>query len=128
MSLTSQLPTVLEHHEFLEQVEALKESPSLSQMVYIVLQMGLYLARWLLEDELSRRAKQYLNGLGVAPAEPACTRRDGNLVRCRHWWEIFTESDGWVVVQKGVQVVYQLLWTNPLGLPLTSTAVKNWCV
>ncbi|KAI9130322.1 hypothetical protein ON05_020395 [Acaryochloris sp. CCMEE 5410] len=128
MSLTSQLPTVLEHHEFLEQVEALKEAPSLSQMVYIVLQMGLFLARWLLEDELSRRAKQYWNGRGVPLAEPACTRRDGNLVRCRHWWEILPESDGWVVVPTGVQVVYPLLWINPLGLPPISTAVKNWFV
>ncbi|QUY40377.1 hypothetical protein HRE53_33200 (plasmid) [Acaryochloris sp. 'Moss Beach'] len=57
MPLPSQLLTVLAHDEFLEQTEALKVSTSLSQMVYIVLQMGLFLARCLLEDELSRRAK-----------------------------------------------------------------------
>lgn len=58
MTLTSQLPAVLAHNEFLEQAEALKVATSLSQMVHIVLQMGLFLARWLLEDELSRRAKK----------------------------------------------------------------------
>lgn len=58
MTLTSQLPAILAHNEFLEQTEALKVATSLSQMVHIVLQMGLFLARWLLEDELSRRAKK----------------------------------------------------------------------
>lgn len=60
MTLTSQLLVVLAHDEYQEQAEALKVSTNLSQMVYIVLQMGLFLARWLLEDELSRRAKKSL--------------------------------------------------------------------
>ncbi|UJB73124.1 hypothetical protein HRE53_30905 (plasmid) [Acaryochloris sp. 'Moss Beach'] len=40
MTLTSQLPAVLAHNEFLEQTEALEVATSLSQMVHIVLQMG----------------------------------------------------------------------------------------
>ena len=71
MSLTSQLPAVLDHHDFLEQAKALKEATSLSQMVYIVLQMGLFLARWLLEDELSRRAKTVFEW----PRCPTCGTR-----------------------------------------------------
>jgi len=71
MTLISQLTTVLDHDEFLEQTEALKVATSLSQMVYIVLQMGLFLARWLLEDELSRRASKAL----VWPMCPTCGTR-----------------------------------------------------
>lgn len=58
MTLTSQLSAVVAHNEFQEQAEALKVATSLSQMVYVALQMCLFLARWLLEDELSRRAHQ----------------------------------------------------------------------
>jgi hypothetical protein len=60
MTLTSQLPVVLAHAEFQDQAEALKAATSLTQMVCIVVQMGLFLARWLLEDELSRRAHEPL--------------------------------------------------------------------
>ncbi|NJR56708.1 MAG: hypothetical protein HC768_20470 [Acaryochloris sp. CRU_2_0] len=56
MTLPSPLPAVLAHNEFQEQAEALKVATSLSQMVYIAVQMGLFLARWLLKDELSKRA------------------------------------------------------------------------
>ncbi|ABW32724.1 hypothetical protein [Acaryochloris marina] len=71
MSLPSQLPAVLDHHDVLVQAKALKEATSLSQMVYIVLHMGLFLARWLLEDELSRRAKTVFEW----PRCPTCGTR-----------------------------------------------------
>jgi hypothetical protein len=58
MSLPSQLPDLLAHSEFQEQAAALKGAASLSQMVCIVVQMGLFVARWVLEAELSRRAHE----------------------------------------------------------------------
>jgi hypothetical protein len=41
-----------------EQTEALKAADRLPQMVVIALNLGLLLARWLLEGELERRAKE----------------------------------------------------------------------
>ena len=58
MTVPSKLPALLSCPEFQDQAEALKVSASLSQMVCIVLQMGLLFARWLLEDELARRAQE----------------------------------------------------------------------
>ena len=44
--------------EWAEQGEALKAASSLAQMVLIALNLGLILARWMLEGELERRAKE----------------------------------------------------------------------
>ena len=56
MTLASKLPTFLEGTDFQEQAVALEKASSLAQMVCIALQLGLLFARWLLEDDLSRRA------------------------------------------------------------------------
>ena len=44
--------------EWTEQTEALKAASRLPEMVLIALNLGLMLARWLLEGELERRAKE----------------------------------------------------------------------
>ena len=44
--------------EWSEQSEALKASARLPEMVLIALNLGLMLARWVLEGELERRAKE----------------------------------------------------------------------
>lgn len=43
--------------EWIEQTEALKTADRLPQMVLIALNLGLLLARWMLEGELERRAQ-----------------------------------------------------------------------
>lgn len=58
MTLTPTFPDLIASAEYQEQAKALQAAPSLSQMVCIVVQMGLFLARWLLEAELSRRAQE----------------------------------------------------------------------
>ena len=58
MTLAPTFPALLTRAEYQAQAKALKASPSLSQMVCIVLQMGLFVARCLLEDELQRRAQE----------------------------------------------------------------------
>lgn len=44
--------------EWTEQSEALKTASRLPQMVLIALNLGLMLARWMLEGELERRAQE----------------------------------------------------------------------
>ena len=44
--------------EWSEQTEALKTASRLPEMVMIALSLGLMLARWMLEGELERRAKE----------------------------------------------------------------------
>jgi hypothetical protein len=47
-----------DQEEWLEQCELLSTATSLPAMVWIALQMGLWLARGVLETELNRRAQQ----------------------------------------------------------------------
>ena len=56
MSLSSTLSQWLERSDVQEQLTALQSVSSLPQMVYVAWQLGLMLARWLLESELSARA------------------------------------------------------------------------
>lgn len=56
MSLSSTLSQWLERTECQEQFETLQAASRLPQMVYAALHLGLMLARWLLETELSARA------------------------------------------------------------------------
>lgn len=58
MSLSSTLSQWLERSECQEQFTALQSASRLPQMVYAALQLGLILARWLLEHELSVRASR----------------------------------------------------------------------
>ncbi|MEO1148940.1 MAG: hypothetical protein AAFY26_25540 [Cyanobacteria bacterium J06638_22] len=58
MSLSSTLGQWLEHSKCQEQYMALQSAGSLPSMVYAALQLGLMLARWLLESELSARASR----------------------------------------------------------------------
>jgi len=58
MSLSSTLSQWLERCECQEQFTALQSASRLPQMVYAALQLGLMLARWLLESELSARASK----------------------------------------------------------------------
>jgi hypothetical protein len=44
--------------EWEKRCEQLRSAPTLSEMVWIALQMALYIARMLLEKELENRAKQ----------------------------------------------------------------------
>lgn len=56
MSLSSTVSQWLERSESQEQFEALQAASCLPHMVYAALHLGLMLARWLLEPELSARA------------------------------------------------------------------------
>ena len=56
MSLSSTLSQWLERSDVQEQLTALQSVSSLPQMVYTAWRLGLMLARWLLESELSARA------------------------------------------------------------------------
>lgn len=71
MTLPSNVLPKLETAEWQEHSAKLQAASSLSAMVCCVLQMGLMLARWLLEGELERRAQ--------APCEwsacPNCSHR-----------------------------------------------------
>lgn len=58
MSVTSSEWTWLDSKEWETQKEELAEASSLSQMVYIALSLGLFVARQMLESELDRRAVQ----------------------------------------------------------------------
>jgi hypothetical protein len=58
MSLSSTLSQWLERSECQEQFKVLQAGSRLPQMVYAALQLGLMLARWLLEHELSARASR----------------------------------------------------------------------
>ena len=58
MSLSSTLSHWLERPECQEQFTVLQSASRLPQMVYVALQLGLMLARWLLERELSVRASR----------------------------------------------------------------------
>jgi tRNA(Ile2) C34 agmatinyltransferase TiaS len=71
MSVSLNLVTWLESTEWQERWESLKSASSLAQMVGIALQMGLMLARWLLEDELARRAEERRKW----PLCPTCGKR-----------------------------------------------------
>jgi hypothetical protein len=71
MSLSSTLGQWLDRSECQEQFTTLQSASSLPQMVYAALQLGLVLARWLLENELSTRASRP----ETWPLCPACGRR-----------------------------------------------------
>lgn len=58
MSLSSTLSQWLERSECQEQLTALQTASRLPEMVYVALRLGLMLARWLLESELSTRASK----------------------------------------------------------------------
>lgn len=58
MSLTLKVSGWLERREWQEQMEALKAATRLAQMVWIAMQLGLMLGRWLLEEELLERAQR----------------------------------------------------------------------
>jgi hypothetical protein len=58
MTLPSNVLTKLETAEWQKYSAALQAASGLSAMVCCVLQMGLMLARWLLEGELERRAQE----------------------------------------------------------------------
>jgi len=58
MTLPSNVLTKLATPQWQEQSAALQSAVSLSALVCQVLQMGLMLARWLLEAELERRAQE----------------------------------------------------------------------
>lgn len=58
MSLTSKVKEWLEQAECQEQMKALQEASRMPEMVWHALQLGLALARWLLESELSERAQK----------------------------------------------------------------------
>ncbi|MEM1279437.1 MAG: hypothetical protein AAGG53_05295 [Cyanobacteria bacterium P01_H01_bin.152] len=57
MTLPSNVLTKLDTPQWQEHIIELQAAPTLSEMVYRGLQMGLLLARWLLEGELERRAQ-----------------------------------------------------------------------
>lgn len=111
MSLSSTLNQWLERPECQEQFSALQSASRLPQMVYAALQLGLMLARWLLESELSARASPEPPG----PKGGPCARRVvigfnprvGILARCRRWWAQFSESVGWVAVLTGAEGGYR---------------------
>lgn len=71
MSLSSTLSQWLERSDVQEQLTALQSVSSLPQMVYVAWQLGLMLARWLLESELSARA----SSAETWPSCPSCGHR-----------------------------------------------------
>lgn len=71
MSLSSTLSQWLERSECQEQFTTLQSACSLAQIVYAALHLGLMLARWLLETELSARASAPQSW----PLCPTCGRR-----------------------------------------------------
>jgi hypothetical protein len=71
MTLPSNVLKQLETPEWQSQSTALHEASSLSEMVCIGLQLGLMLARWLLEEALERRAQAPLEWSNC----PSCGQR-----------------------------------------------------
>ena len=77
MSLSSTVSQWLERSECQEQFKALQSANRLPHMVYAALQLGLMLARWLLESELSARAS--------APATWPLCPNCGHRLQSKGW-------------------------------------------
>jgi len=77
MSLSFTLSQWLEHSDVQEQLTALQSVSSLPQMVYVAWRLGLMLARWLLESELSARASR-------SETWPSCPRC-GHRLQSKGW-------------------------------------------
>jgi hypothetical protein len=57
MSITHQLSEKLEQPELQGRFLSLSTAPTLAGMVLVALEVGLMMARWVLENELARRAE-----------------------------------------------------------------------
>jgi hypothetical protein len=75
--------------EWLEQCQCLRGAESLAAMVWVALQMGLWLARGVLEAELKRRS----NGQSVRSVGGKCNQKAGAHVKWKRWWEKSAESE-----------------------------------